>query len=212
MEKHLIKSKTLVILDNGHGDNTPGKRSPVWSDGKQLFEWAYNRVIVKYIKDYLKLMCISYVDIVTENDDVPLFERINRANFIYKEQRGNYDLIYLVSIHGNAADNPKAKGIEVFTSAGKTMADPIAQIFFNELKNVGWRMRPDIQDGDDDKEAAFKILTDTKMPAILTENGFYTNEEECRKMMDFSWNMEITKAHYRAMFEIEKIYIRGNTL
>ena len=28
-----------VILDNGHGKDTPGKRSPVWTDGAQLFEW-----------------------------------------------------------------------------------------------------------------------------------------------------------------------------
>ena len=25
-----------VLLDNGHGENTPGKRSPKWSDGSQL--------------------------------------------------------------------------------------------------------------------------------------------------------------------------------
>ena len=29
-------SKT-IILDNGHGNNTPGKRSPKWEDGTQLF-------------------------------------------------------------------------------------------------------------------------------------------------------------------------------
>lgn len=28
----------LVVLDNGHGNNTPGKRSPVWDDGTQLYE------------------------------------------------------------------------------------------------------------------------------------------------------------------------------
>ena len=36
-----------VLLDNGHGENTPGKRSPKWSDGSQLFEWEYAREIAK---------------------------------------------------------------------------------------------------------------------------------------------------------------------
>lgn len=30
-----------VILDNGHGKETPGKRSPIWGDGSQLFEWEF---------------------------------------------------------------------------------------------------------------------------------------------------------------------------
>ena len=42
-----------VILDNGHGEDTPGKRSP---DGK-FREYKFNRVIVSLIVFlYLKLM------------------------------------------------------------------------------------------------------------------------------------------------------------
>ena len=212
MEKNLVNSKTLVILDNGHGDNTPGKRSPIWDDGSQLFEWAYNRVLVKYVKDYMKVLGVSYVVLVTENEDIALPERVKRANKVYKENREKYDLVYLVSIHGNAFKKSTAKGIEVFTSVGQTMADPIAEKFYTELKDIGWKMRRDIQDGDNDKEEKFYILMHTEMPAILTENGFYTNKEECKKMLEFSWNMEIAKAHYRSIYEIEKLYIRGGSL
>ena len=45
-------SKT-IILDNGHGNNTPGKRSPKWEDGTQLFEYEFNRDIVKRISAML---------------------------------------------------------------------------------------------------------------------------------------------------------------
>ena len=31
-----------VIIDNGHGIDTKGKRSPKWADGSQLFEWEFN--------------------------------------------------------------------------------------------------------------------------------------------------------------------------
>ena len=36
----------MILLDNGHGCDTPGKRSPVWPDGRQLLEWEFNRDIV----------------------------------------------------------------------------------------------------------------------------------------------------------------------
>ena len=29
----------MIILDNGHGSNTPGKRSAIWSDGAYLEVW-----------------------------------------------------------------------------------------------------------------------------------------------------------------------------
>lgn len=32
-----------ILIDNGHGRATAGKRSPVWPDGKQLFEYEFNR-------------------------------------------------------------------------------------------------------------------------------------------------------------------------
>ena len=39
----------VVILDNGHGSETSGKRSPKWADGKQIFEYEFNRDVVKRI-------------------------------------------------------------------------------------------------------------------------------------------------------------------
>lgn len=44
-----MKDNILVILDNGHGKETPGKRSPLWSDETQLFEWEYTRKVVKEV-------------------------------------------------------------------------------------------------------------------------------------------------------------------
>ena len=40
-------------------------------------------------------------------------------------------------------------------------------------------MRRDLSDGDSDIEASFYILTKTKCPAVLLENFFYDNREEC---------------------------------
>ena len=39
-----------ILIDNGHGENTPGKRSPKWADGSQLFEWKYTREIARRVE------------------------------------------------------------------------------------------------------------------------------------------------------------------
>jgi N-acetylmuramoyl-L-alanine amidase len=41
------------LIDNEHGENTPGKRSPVWPDGTQLFEWEYAREIARRVETEL---------------------------------------------------------------------------------------------------------------------------------------------------------------
>ena len=44
----------LIILDNGHGQETKGKQSPLWPDNTQFLEWEYNRKVVDAV--YGRLM------------------------------------------------------------------------------------------------------------------------------------------------------------
>ena len=72
----------IWLLDNGHGDNTAGKRSPEFNFG-QLFEYEFTRDIVDRIH---KSMGNSYV-IVPELYDVSLDERVRRVNSIYSKYK-----------------------------------------------------------------------------------------------------------------------------
>ena len=172
----------VIILDNGHGGIidgeyvTEGKRSPIWDDGSQLFEGVFNRKVVAGIIQHLEAFGIPYVNLVDTNEDVSLTKRVRDANKI-----GNS--IY-ISIHANAA-NYKASGFEVWTSPGETKSDQYATIMAEEFQKEfpDMRLRTDYSDGDVDKEAKFYVLTKTKMPAILTENFFMTNERECREIL-----------------------------
>lgn len=65
-----------VILDNGHGRDTAGKRSP---DGR-LREYAYTREMARRIAQDLKRQGIDVSLLVPEDTDVPLKERVERAN------------------------------------------------------------------------------------------------------------------------------------
>jgi len=183
----------VIILDNGHGIDTNGKRSPIWDDGTQLFEWDFNRQIVRKIANHLRASHIPYHVLVPEENDVSLKERCVRANKFSKDS-------LLISVHGNAF-NGQAHGYEVFTSEGLTKSDPISQVFFEEMKDMfpDKKMRTDYSDGYADKEARFTIITKTKMPAVLTENFFFDNEEDCKLMMSEKGQDMIALAHFNAI-------------
>ena len=64
-------------------------------------------------------------------------------------------------------------------------------------------MRTDYSDGDKDKEANFYVLKNTICPAVLTENFFMTNKEECKLLLSKEGRDRIASAHVKA---IENIY------
>ena len=161
-----------ILIDNGHGENTPGKRSP---DG--LFrEYKYVREIAEEIERELIARGYDAERIVKETVDVPLSERSRRINEICG-RLGTANVI-LVSIHCNAAGNGEewktARGWAAYTSKGKTKADKLADFLYEAAENnfPGKTIRKDCQDGDPDWEENFHMLAKTKCPAVLTENFF----------------------------------------
>jgi len=88
----------IVLIDNGHGQETPGKRSPIWADGSQLFEYEFNRDIAKRLNEKLEAARIPSILIVSGMSDTPLKERVRRINEISAKEPD----CFLVSIHANA--------------------------------------------------------------------------------------------------------------
>jgi len=200
-----MPSKYLWLFDNGHGGiirgvyQTQGKRSPLWPDNTQLFEGEFNRDVVQRLITLCDQNGIDYVNIVPEQEDIPRAERTRRANEIYETDKR---CIYL-SIHSNAGGG---RGWEIYTSLGETKSDKIASVFFTKIKEEFGQitMRTDYSDGDPDKEAQFDVLVDTIMPAVLTENFFMDNIDECKNiLMTESGRDRIANAHFKAILEIE---------
>ncbi len=180
-----------VLIDNGHGSNTPGKRSP---DGR-LREYAYTREIAERLVMELRKNGIDAERIVKEEIDVPLAERCLRANE-YKASEA-----VLVSIHCNAAGNGSdwmsARGWEAWTSVGKTKADKLATCLYENAEHClpGMKIRKDMTDGDQDKESGFYMLKHTKCPAVLTENLFQDNKEDVEFLLSEEGKLAIVNLH-----------------
>ena len=142
-----------ILVDNGHGLITAGKRSP---DG--LFREAfYNREIARKVVADLLDRNLDAELLVPEDDDIPLAERVRRIN-AHCLALGKKNII-VVSIHVNAAGNGtkwlNATGWSVFTCSGqKTESDKLAECLCESaIKNFpGRRIRTDMSDGDMDWE------------------------------------------------------------
>lgn len=93
-----------ILLDNGHGIDTPGKRSP---DGSFL-EYKYSRIIAGRIVTLLTSDGLDARLLTPETTDIPLCTRCDRANAL-----GTRNVI-LLSIHANAA----GKGSKWTTATG----------------------------------------------------------------------------------------------
>lgn len=168
-----------ILIDAGHGIDTPGKRSP---DGAFL-EYLWNRQVADLVLSRLRASGLDADLVVTETNDITLRTRAMRVNRIC--DRLGASNVLLVSVHANAAGNGKswmyATGWECHTSPGKTKSDALAECFYKSFAAAfpEKRMRRDLSDGDSDKESNFYILTKTRCPAVLLENFFYDNREEC---------------------------------
>ncbi len=204
------KSNYLWILDNGHGGiidgvyQTSGKRSPVWPDGQILYEGEFNRAIVDRLVKLCESNGIDYVNLVDTQEDVPLSDRTSKANQIAKSS--DKPCIY-VSIHANGFSEEQANGWSVYTSIGETKSDKIATVLFEKAASefVGEYMRKDTySDGDVDKEANFWVLAKTTMPAILSENFFMTNSDNCHKyLLSEDGRDRVAKIHFEMIQQIE---------
>ena len=187
-----------ILIDNGHGENTPGKCSP---DGR-LKEWAYTREIADRVVAGLRHRGEEAERIVKEDVDIPLSIRCRRVNKIYQESGGN---AILISIHCNAAGNGsnwmQARGWEAWTSVGQTKADKLADCLYATAEEYlfGMKIRKDMADGDPDKESSFYILKHTKCPAVLTENLFQDNKEDVDFLLSEEGKRTIVSLHVKGI-------------
>lgn len=181
-----------VLIDNGHGENTPGKRSP---DGR-LREWSYTREIADMVVSGLRKLGIDAERIVKEDTDVPLSERCKRANVIYNETGKK---AILVSIHCNAAGSGaewmNAKGWSVFVSNNasansKKLATCLGEAA--EVQRVTIRKQtPKLMYW----EQNLAICRDSNCPAVLTENFFQDNKEDVEYLLSREGKDTVSRIH-----------------
>ena len=199
----------LIILDNGHGINTPGKRSP---DGKFL-EYRWARDFVEKLNARLKSEGFQTFILVPEESDVSLSNRVLRANTVYKNfKRVSPDWeILLISVHVDAAPTntwSSARGLTTHVCEGASKKSRLfAQLVQTLAKDDGLcgnRWLP--------SEMYFKnnyyILKNSNCPAILVEHGFMTNKEDIALLESAEGCEKLIQVYLDAL-KSYNLYIQG---
>lgn len=209
----------VILIDNGHGTDTLGKQSPTlkdsgldigkeFVDGGRFKEWKYNRVIAKDVVEKLKSYGYDARLVVTEDKDISLGARVKRINKICEEEGPKN--VLLVSIHANAVgDSSKwmsGQGWEAYTSVGKTKSDTLAECLYNRARMYfkDRKIRTDMSDGDQDKEANFYIIKKSYCPAVLTENFFYDNKDDLKYMTSDEGVHAVERVHVEGIIQYIK--------
>ncbi len=195
--------KILIALDDGHGIETPGKRTPPIPElnGRQIKENEFNRAVVKLLDKELKRCGFDTLLVAPTDKDTSLSDRVKLAN------RKKADLY--VSIHYNAYDgtfsgkNPEGFSLHIYFNSPKSRK--LAEHIHKYLKGGVYQQ---VDRGI--KESNFYVLRETNMPAVLTENGFMDNKREAMLMINKDFQKEVAEEHARGICEYFNIeYVEG---
>ncbi|UNM08532.1 MAG: N-acetylmuramoyl-L-alanine amidase [Planctomycetales bacterium] len=164
-----------IMLDAGHGGSDPGAQGVL--DG--YWEAPNALAITGQLREQLQAM--GYDVILTRSDDrfVSLGTRTDYANAL---------LPYLfVSVHCNWIDDPEMQGIMTFhhpaSSTGPVLADHIQRALISSTGGVDKKVR----------QANFFVLRESVMPSALVECGFMSNREECLRLADPNYQLQLAR-------------------
>ena len=168
-----VEKKGLIVIDAGHGGKDTGTQS---ISKPRCLEKNLNLTTAQFVRNFLQRK--GYQVLMTREDDT--FISLEKRAEIANEAKP----LLFVSIHYNSAPSAKADGIEVFfyqskenkerTASSRRLAQSIlkhttvhTQAFSRGVKNGN-----------------YSVIRETKIPAVLIEGGFVTNEAELQKLKD----------------------------
>lgn len=184
--------KYLVILDDGHGNDSGGKRTPFFEDGTFMKENEFNKEVVMVIYDnLLNEQDIDVFFTASENYEVPLDTRIRRANQAWKDHQNHFgkenSKCILISVHANAYGTGETfnsgKGVETYCCSSPPEERILAETIHKHLKQGTTQIDRGV------KETCFAILRGN-MTSCLVECAFMTNKAEAKLLLSDSFRNE----------------------
>ena len=199
----------VILIDPGHGGKDPGASGTIKVDGKQVK--VQEKDVVLNIGNLLcSKLKSNYPDkqiLMTRSTDkfLQLNERTEIANNV---KLGSNEAIIYVSIHANASLDKKSSGYEVWylspgyrrtvldknsTEEDKSLFSILNSMMEEEYTTESILIAKFIMDGleaqigKDSKARGIKaeewfVVRNSKMPSVLIEVGFVTNEKEAANL------------------------------
>ncbi|MDR1400568.1 MAG: N-acetylmuramoyl-L-alanine amidase [Treponema sp.] len=226
-----------IIIDPGHGGKDPGAIATHVINGKRT-QVIEKNVTLTVALDLYSRLSRAYPDkriLLTRNGDTyPSLEaRVDLANSV--PLKDNEAVIY-ISIHANSSFNKQARGYEVWYLTpdyqrtvidSEKYADDLAPIFNamlqEEFTAESISMARSIVNGFEEilgktlpsrgiKPEAWYVVRNARMPAVLVELGFITNETDAALMLDEAYLKKFAEALYKGIMDFVKNFERNGGL
>lgn len=197
----MTAQRYLWILDAGHAPDTPGKRSPPLPDGRIFREYDFNRTIVTALALRLQAVGIAYhvLTPMTDADMAPSLRALIANDIIRRVELP----CRIVSVHSNAFGDgtqfESPHGITCLYYPTSHDGQEMAKTLQSDLVSAtGWQCRG-IKARDD-----LTLIKRSMCPAVITETGFYTHEQQCAQLMDPEIQNRIGAAHAVAIMTMDR--------
>ena len=185
-----------IALDDGHGMETAGKRTPYLPEiGRSYRENEFNSAVVKILDEELKRHGFKTLLTAPTDADTPLATRTNAAN------KAGVDLF--ISIHYNALDgkfdgdgkDPEGFSAHIYPGNRNKVSGKFAAVALKHLAEGTKQKNRGIV------EQNLHITRETKMPAVLFELGFMDNKYEALLMIKPEFQKECAVEIAKAVCE-----------
>jgi N-acetylmuramoyl-L-alanine amidase len=165
----------LIAIDDGHGSQTSGKRTPNIAGIGVIKENTFNSAVANLLNIELKRCGFRTLLVAPTDYDTPLGTRTALAN---RNKANAY-----VSIHYNAGGG---EGVETYHYPGSTNGKKLATLVHKYVREGTKQKDRGV------KSANFQVLRETRMPACLVEYGFMDDPSrtEAKRMIDPKFQLE----------------------
>jgi N-acetylmuramoyl-L-alanine amidase len=188
-----------ILIDNGHGVNTKGKRSP----DESLLEYKYCREIASEVVKRLVEKGYDAELVTPEETDISLSTRVRRIN-TWCNKLGSSNCLS-VSIHNNAAGNGAswntASGWVVYVSQNASSnSKRLAKTLYDEAVSRGLKGNRSVP-AEKYWVQSLAMCRDTKCPSVLTENLFMDNKKDCEYLLSNEGREKIIDLHVQGIIK-----------
>lgn len=187
-----LQDSIKVVVDAGHGEPDGGAVS-----ANGIKESDLNLQIAQKLKYKLEESNIEVImtredenNIAAESEQQNTIRQIKTSDLNNRVKIANEsDAMFLISIHMNKFENSKYSGWQTFYSQsseeGKKLAESIQESIGEVVQRNNKRTALKI-DG-------IKIIDKSKIPAVIVECGFLSNQEECALLQDESYQEKLAE-------------------
>jgi N-acetylmuramoyl-L-alanine amidase len=217
---------STIFIDAGHGGHDPGSSAAWVFAGGTVYERDLNLDIAKRVYSLLRVVRPDLQVQMTRMEDTYVSLE-DRSRFAYGTAIEPKTSALFVSIHVNSATNKDASGFEVLTKRqnksvtllnSETPIGNIASLapftsvqlnrFLNNRNLVVAKTFEQVLSEKLDglrnrgvKEQDLYVLNASRMPSVLLEVGFLSNEEDARSLVSPQWRQTVADAIVQAIVQ-----------